>query len=224
LLAQLSVTTAQPALVDTHREYVHLFSIYVPIAIGVFAVVAIAVAFALIRYRRPAEQAARWHENNPLEGGYAVLLVCVAAFLLYLTFSAEHRVDTVANHAPPAVTIDVTASKWEWSFYYPAYGITRRSGTVGRQSLVLPYNQAVRFSLRSTDVIHSFWIPQLRFKRDAIPGTTETITLDFDHTGTYAGQCAEFCGLRHADMLFSVRALSAAAFRAWTAAARRGAA
>ena len=203
------------ALVSTRREYDHLFSIYVPIAIGVFLVILLTVVGAVLIYRRrPPERAARWHENNPIEGGYAALLACVAAFLLYLTFTAEHRVDTVANRQRPAAIIDVTGSKWEWTFTYPAYGFSVRSGTVGRQPLVVPAGQAVRFRITSIDVIHSFWVPALRYKHDAIPGSTQIATLTFNR-GVFPGQCAEFCGLRHSEMIFSVHAVSPAAFTAW---------
>ena len=204
------------ALVDTTHEYHHLFSVYVPIAGGVFGLIVLAALFAVVRYRaRPAESAARWHEHNRLEGGYALLLALVVAFLLYLTFSAEHRVDTVANHERPSLTVDATAAKWEWTFSYPAYGITQRSGTVGRQPLVVPTGAAVRFDLRSLDVIHAFWIPAVDYKHDAIPGSTQVFTLTFTEPGLFQGLCAEFCGLRHSDMLFNVRAVPPAQFAAW---------
>jgi cytochrome c oxidase subunit II len=203
-------------LVDTRHEYQHLFSIYVPIAIGVFVVVVSATAFAVLRYRhRHPDQAARWQENNRLEGGYAVMLGLVVVFLLYLTFTAEHRVDTVSAHERPSVIVDVSGAKWEWTFRYPAYGITVRSGTVGRQPLVVPTDEAIRFNLSTVDVIHAFWIPERRFKRSLIPGATESVTLTFPTPGTFQGQCAEFCGLRHADMLFAVNAVSPAAFARW---------
>jgi cytochrome c oxidase subunit II len=203
------------SIVDTRAQYQHVFDVYVPIAIGVFVVVVVAVLFAVLHYRgRPVSAAARWHEHNPLEGAYAMVLVFVAAFLLYVTFSAEHEVDTVSARERPSLTVDVTASKWEWTFTYPD-GRVARSGVVGNQPLVVPTHEAVRFVLRSADVIHSFYIPQLRFKRDLIPGAAERITLDFDRPGTFSGQCAEFCGLRHADMVFTVRALPPAAFATW---------
>jgi cytochrome c oxidase subunit 2 len=211
-----------PALVSTRRQYDHLFSIYVPIAIGVCVVITLAVLLAVVIYRRrPPERAARWHENNPLEGSYALLLGCVAAFLLYLTFTAEHKVDTVANQQRPALVVDVTGSKWEWTFAYPAYGFSVHSGTVGDQPLVVPAGVPVRFKLTSIDVIHAFWIQALRYKHDAIPGSTQVTTLSFSR-GVFAGQCAEFCGLRHSDMLFTAHAVSSASFLAWARSKGRG--
>lgn len=204
-----------PALVSTRGEYDHLASIYLPIAIGVFALITLVIVVVVIVFRRrPPEQAARWHEHDPIEGTYALVLACTVAFLLYLTFSAEHRTDTVANRQRPAVVVDVTASKWEWTFTYRGYGFSTRSGTVGRQPLVVPAGEPVRLNLVSEDVIHSFWIPALRYKHDAIPGSTQVITLTFGQ-GTFPGQCAEFCGLRHSDMVFTARAVSPAAFVAW---------
>jgi cytochrome c oxidase subunit 2 len=204
------------ALISTRHEYNALFAVYVPIAAGVFAIVVVVVLGAILRYRRqPPESASRRSELNPVETGYALLLTATVAFLLALTFTAEHRVDTVSLRESPALVVDVTAAKWEWQFGYPRYGIVHRSGTVGRQPLVVPVDAAVRFNLSSQDVIHSLWIPETDFKRDLIPGAVEHIVLSFPQTGLFQGQCAEFCGLRHADMVFNVRVLGAAAFAAW---------
>jgi cytochrome c oxidase subunit II len=204
------------ALISTRHEYESLFAIYVPIAGAVFAVLLIAVLFSLLRYRR-RQRPSRFSENNRLEATYAAALTLIVAFLLYLTFSAEHRVDTVAAQERPAVTINVTAAKWEWIFTYPAYGIRRQSGTVGRQSLVVPANQAIRFNLTSTDVIHAFYVPELKFKHDVFPGIVQPITVTFTSPGVFPGQCTQFCGLRHAVMVFSVEAVSPQRFRAWAA-------
>jgi cytochrome c oxidase subunit II len=216
LRALPAVSSLAQALVETGHEYHHLFNIYVPIAVGVFVliVVIVAVVVAIFARRRP-EEAARWHEHNPLEGAYAVVLALTVVFLLYLTLTAEHRVDTVANHERPSVIVEATGAKWEWTFAYPAYGITARSGTVGRQPLVVPTGRAVRFELRSLDVIHAFWVPEVSYKHDAIPGSTQEFTLTFPHPGLFQGACAEFCGLRHSNMLFNVRAVSPAQFGAW---------
>jgi cytochrome c oxidase subunit 2 len=209
-------------LVNTRQQYYRVFDVYVPIALGVFALVVVLTLTAVVRYRRrPAHQAATWHKHEPLEGAYALLLALVVAFLLYLTFSAEHQVDTVSARERPAVTIDVIASKWEWTFRYPRYGISVHSGETGLAAFLVPVGQPVRINLTSVDVIHAFWIPELRYKHDAIPGSTQAFTLDFPSPGLFDGQCAEFCGLRHPDMLLAAHAVSPARFAAW---ARGGAA
>jgi heme/copper-type cytochrome/quinol oxidase subunit 2 len=95
------------------------------------------------------------------------------------------------------------------------YGIVRRSGDVDRQPLVVPANSAIRFNLFSQDVIHAFYVPELDFKRDLIPGMAEHVVLTFTRLGLFRGQCAEFCGLRHPEMVFNVRVLSPSAFAAW---------
>ena len=115
------------------------------------------------------------------------MLTGVVAFLLYLTFTAEHRVDTVSTRERPSVTVDVIGSKWEWTFRYRDYAITERSGTVGRQPLVVPTGEAVRFNLATVDVIHAFWVPEVRFKRDLIPGATQSVTLVFPDAGQLPG-------------------------------------
>lgn len=209
------------ALVSTRAQYDRVFSIYVPIAAAVFVVVVGVIAVGMFRGRRRSSPSRRSH-NNPLEAGYAVFLVCIVGLLLYVTFTAEHQVDTVAARERPALTVDVVAARWEWEFRYPGYGIVARSGFVGHQPLVVPADRAVRFELRSQDVIHSIWIPELRFKRDLIPGAAEQVTLTFTQTGSFSGQCAEFCGLRHAEMIFDVRVLSPSAFARWASAHRTG--
>jgi cytochrome c oxidase subunit 2 len=203
-------------LVDTRAEYRHVFDIYVPIAIGVFTLIVLATLLAVLIYRRrPPERAARWHEHDRLEGAYALLLAAIVAFLLYVTFTAEHHVDTVSARERPGLVVNVTGAKWEWHFNYPAYGIDLYSGTVGRRDLVVPTGEAIRFRLISDDVIHAFWIPQLRYKHDLTPGSVQTSTLTFSKPGLFGGQCAEFCGLFHTDMVFRVRAVSPPEFESW---------
>jgi cytochrome c oxidase subunit 2 len=209
-------------LVNTHTEYWHLFSIYVPAALVVIGLVVALFLFAALRYRgRPPERAARWHENHRLEGIYAVLLAATVAFLLYNTYSVENKIDRVANRERGGVTIDVVAARWEWTFYYPRYHITVRSGTTGVGTFVVPVNQPIHFYLSSVDVIHAFWIPGLDYKHDNFPGATMLSTLDFGKSGNYPGQCAEYCGLYHSEMVFNARAVSGAAFAAWAASGGR---
>lgn len=209
------------ALISTRHEYWSLFWVYVPIAATVFGVVLVLVLGAVLRYRG-REHADRWHNHSPVEVAYAVLLVPIAGFLMYLTFTHEHRVDTVANRERPSLIVNVTAARWEWEFSYPQYGIVQRSGTVGSQPLEVPVNEAIRFNLSSLDVIHALWIPELEYKHDAIPGSVQSQVLTFTRTGTFSGQCAVFCGLRHPEMVFQARAVSAAEFATWVRSERGG--
>jgi cytochrome c oxidase subunit II len=210
------------SLVSTRREYDHVASIYLPIAIGVFALVLVLTVAAVLRYRHRTDRDSGPADLIRTESAYAVLLALVAAMLIYLTLGAEHRVDTVANQERPALVVDVTGARWEWQFRYPGHGIVRRSGTSGDQPLVVPADRAIRFNLVSQDVIHSFWIPELRFKRDLFRGTVEHVTLTFTRTGSFRGQCAEFCGLRHAEMVFRVVVLTPERFSTWLTAHGRG--
>jgi cytochrome c oxidase subunit 2 len=215
--AAASVLHGPPtALVETRAQYQHVFDIYVPIGLGVFAFFVLATLLAVLVYRRrPPERAARWYEHDRLEGAYALLLCGTVAFLLYVTLSTEHKVDTVSAGERPQLVVNVTGSKWEWHFNYPAYGIDLYSGTVGHQDLVVPAGEAIRFRMTSIDVIHAMWIPELRYKHDLIPGSVQNATLTFSKPGLFTGQCAEFCGLLHSDMYFRARVLSAAQFSAW---------
>jgi len=213
-------------VVDTRHEYDRVAGLYLPIAVGVVVViVGLVIAFAL-RYRtregvtRPAS---RLSSAPKTEAAFVLALAAVAALLLWRTFSVEARVDRGASGAP--VQVDVTAAKWHWRFDYPQYGIAQRGTDRRPPTLVVPAGTRVGFTLRSVDVIHAFWIPSLRFKRDATPGLTTTFSMTFGTPGFTrdGGECSEYCGLDHAFMRFDVRVLPAAAFARW-AAARRAAA
>lgn len=215
-------------IVDTRREYDRVFAIYVPIGIGVFVLFTVLMVGATIVYRRRrsdaplgVERPGVRSEATRLEIAYAVLLVGVAAFLLFITLGAEHKVDTAMATERPAYTIDVTASRWLWRFFYPGHGITRTSGEGADQLLVVPADEPVRFNLTSADVVHALWIPELAFKRDAIPGSTERLTLDFSHRGLFKGACSQYCGTYHAEMVFSVRVVSDRQFTRWLASGGR---
>jgi cytochrome c oxidase subunit 2 len=209
-------------LVSTHHDYDRLFSIYVPIGLGILAFIALGMpVVALLYRRRPPERAARWHDAHLVEGTYAIVLAAVVGFLLWKTFTVEHQVDVAANHEKGGVRINVVASRWEWSLSYPAYGITVHSGQTGEGTFVVPVNQPIHFYLTSVDVIHAFWIPGLDYKHDNFPGSTQEVTLTFTSPGTFAGQCAEFCGFGHSEMVFNARAVSGARFAAWAASGGR---
>jgi cytochrome c oxidase subunit II len=109
------------------------------------------------------------------------------------------------------LTVQVIGHEWWWEIRYPG------SGAVTANELHIPVHTPVRLEVRTADVIHSFWVPELNRKIDTDPGKTNAIELDADRIGRYRGQCAEFCGLQHAHMGMYVFVDSASAFRRWLA-------
>jgi cytochrome c oxidase subunit 2 len=113
--------------------------------------------------------------------------------------------------------VEVIGHQWWWEFRYPEYKI------VTANELYLPVGRPVTFSLRTNDVLHSFWIPQLNGKRDLISNHTNHIWFTPDSIGAYNGFCAEFCGTSHANMRFKAFAVSAEQFAEWAAHEQTGA-
>jgi cytochrome c oxidase subunit 2 len=208
--------TSPVGVTDTRLEFRHLDRLYVPVALVVAGLVLAAVVFALVRYRARAdrEPSART-EAKVLESVYALVLAAVVAVLVVTTFRTESRVDALAGR--PGLRVDVVASKWTWRFAYAGTGVSDTGSGLGPPVLHVPTGTTVRFRLTSLDVIHSFYMPGLRFKRDAFPRRYTSFDLDFDHAGLLNGECAEFCGLHHSDMAFVVDAMAPAQFRAWLA-------
>jgi cytochrome c oxidase subunit 2 len=208
------------ALVDTRKEFDDLANVYVPVAIAVAAIIIGSILVFVVVFRRRDDELPRQRDEAPrLELLYAAVLAVVVTILLVLTFRTQDRVDAVSPR--PGLKVTVTAAKWNWRFHYPAQGITRIAGQTRPTPLVVPSDTTVRFTLTSLDVIHSLWIPEVRFKRDAFPKRTTQFDLVFDEPGFYSGQCAEFCGLKHSDMRFSVDVRTPEEFAAWAARQRR---
>jgi cytochrome c oxidase subunit 2 len=194
--------------------------VYAAIAIGVSVLVLGLVLLVVVRYRARADgrQASRVTDAPRLEALYVGALAAVAAFLVAFTFTHESKSDAaLAPHRGPVVR--VTAAKWHWSFFYPAYGVSELGTDSSPPTLYVPANTNIDFQLTSTDVIHAFWIPTIDFKRAAYPAFTQYFTLSFSRPGFIprAGECAEFCGLLHAEMRFNLDVMSADQFARWVA-------
>jgi cytochrome c oxidase subunit II len=219
---------------DTRGAFYGLFDLYVPIAAGVFALVVIALVVIVVRDRARAGRPAPSTRASAvrLEIGYAVVLALIAAFLVWRSFDSVHRVNqTVARAAPapgagPAgLTIAVVGAKWNWRFTYPGDVVEQGEGPARLPTLVVPAGRPVRIRLTSADVVHAFWIPEARFKYDAIPGRTNTFDMLFQPGVDYRDdRCSEFCGQYHEQMRFRVAVKAPAAFRTWLRARQREAA
>lgn len=207
-------------MTDTREEFHDLFSLYLPVTAVVAAIVFSLVLFAVVRYRRrPGKPPSSRRESRIVEATYAVILACVAAVLISATFIKESHVDAVSPR--PGLRVDVVAFQWQWRFTYPEQGVHVVGTRDKPPTLVVPVHETVEFSATSQDVIHSFWVPSERFKRDAFPKRTTRFDLVFDELGESTGRCAEFCGLRHADMTFQVSVVTQERFRAWIAEQRQ---
>jgi cytochrome c oxidase subunit II len=207
------------ALIDTREEFQDLWGIYLPIGVAVTVAVFGLVLFTVVRYRRRDGELPQGREGPPiLEGLYALVLAAVVVFLLTMTFRTDDRVVEVS--ADPGQKVDVTAFQWGWRFTYPGDGVTVVGDDKRPPTLVVPLDTTVQFTLRSRDVIHAFWIPEVRFKRDAFPDRETTFDLSFDEQDM-TGRCAEFCGLAHGEMTFDVVAMGQDEFGDWLRTQRR---
>ncbi len=188
------------------------------------------ILFTVLRYRRRSDEMPKqFHENILIEVLYTVVPILIVAGLFTFTVITENKVDatvpvnaTVTSTGTPVVNIRVTAFQWGWRFDYPKLNVgvagetTNGPNNHGPQ-MVVPVGQTVQITLVSDDVIHGFYVRDFNFSRYALPGVTNFFDLDVLHTGTYNGQCTQICGLYHSEMLFSVRAVTPAAFRLWAA-------
>ena len=141
-----------------------------------------------------------------IAGGIVLpVVVLVPLLILSLESSAELK------QPQEALTIRVVGKMWWWEVSYPEQGI------VTANEIHIPAGEQVRLELESTDVVHSLWVPNLNGKRDMIPGITNEFWLEADEPGVYRGQCAEYCGLQHANMVLNVVAHPPDEFRQWMA-------
>lgn len=174
------------------------------------------IGWAVIRYRRkqgdpPIPRQTTYH--LPLELLYTLVPFLIIGVLFFYTVRAQDAV--LEQNREPDVVINVVGQKWSWTFNYleqdnPKVGTAAYEyGTLETiPDLYLPVNKRVRFNLESADVIHSFWIPNFLFKRDVIPGHSNSFDVTPTQLGTYDGKCAELCGQYHALMLFKVHVVT----------------
>jgi cytochrome c oxidase subunit II len=187
------------------------------VAVGVFLVVEGLLLWIVFRYRRRPnveDLPPQTHGNNLLEVTWTLIPAAIVTMLFVATVQTLTVVEDFAAE-PEGVVIDVTGFQWQWTFEYPDEGLSfTGAGAVG-PVMALPVNERVRIRLHSPDVIHSFYVPMFRYKQDVVPGRTNEFDILVEQPGTYTGQCAEFCGLLHYEMFFTVEAMSRADYDAW---------
>jgi cytochrome c oxidase subunit 2 len=206
------------ARTDFARQILHVYGIIAWVSLGISAVVVVALAWILLRFRgRPDTGLPRQVRGHALlEIGWTVAPAIVLLVIAIPTIEVVFR--TQAAPARGALEVVVRGRQWWWEFYYPEYQLTTAN------ELHLPVGRPATLILEGPDVIHSFWVPQLGGKRDVIPGRLNRLSFTPDTPGEYLGQCAEFCGTSHANMGVRVFVDAADAFERWVVSERAPAA
>ncbi len=201
-----------------NAQQIHDLQWKVFLAAGVVGVVVFAViGYAVVRYRDRGQPIPKQTHGRPaLEIGLTIL---PAVILLGVAIPTWQTIFDLANTSDTECVVNVTGQQWWWEVDYPVQegcgGIDEPIVTSGQ--MVIPIDTKVLVRGTSRDVIHSFWIPRLNGKKDMVPGRVHTLRMNADEPGIYAGQCAEFCGLSHANMRMEVVALDQADFDGWKA-------
>lgn len=232
VLAQPQQSALQPAGVQA-AHIAKLWNLSLIVCGIVFALVMLATVFALSRNRRggiaqspaigaPDLTSLKQPERRTqrLVIGASVLSVAVLVGLIVADVLTDRALSKLPVDHP--LRIDMTGAQWWWqASYQPEDG---QAGFVTANELHVPVGRPVIVSLHATDVIHSFWVPNLHGKKDMLPGIDTTIEFRADRPGAYRGQCAEYCGAEHALMAMLVVAEPPQQYAAWVARQARPAA
>jgi cytochrome c oxidase subunit 2 len=245
--ALVALLLAAPALADTFtpesggspnaNDIDTLYKITLYVAIVIFLIVEATLIWSLVRYRhrRSAPYGAQIRGNTPLEVGWTVAAALILVVLTVVTFvyldnienppesgpqglqASQARFASVDQPAPPSgrpyLRIKVNGQQYVWRYVYPG-----KKTVFSYHTMVVPVDTTVVLEITASDVIHSWWIPKLGGKADAVPGhTNETwFKIPPDKVGTtFKGQCAELCGFNHADMRAAVKAVTPDQYTAW---------
>jgi cytochrome c oxidase subunit 2 len=203
------------------------------------AVLLLVILFLLLAVRRGRSHRERTGDEPEVEGepltapdvnlerrmtktvaGATVITVFTLLVLTFASFSIGRSLSSSMSNKD-AVTIEVTGQQWWWQIRYLDADPSKTFYTANE--IHIPLGQPVTLKLKSTDVIHSFWVPNLVGKKDLIPGHDATFWFEADKPGLFRGQCAEYCGLQHAHMAFWVVAESPDKYQAWLAQQRQSA-
>lgn len=191
------------------------------LAVIVFVIVQAAIIYTIIRFRSRKgddSEPVQVHGNTRLEILWTIIPVVILASIGYPTVKGIFDVRAIAE-GDDVVQVQVTGHQWWWEFEYVDFTDETGRSLVTANELFIPEDTEVNLTMTSADVIHSFWIPVLAGKRDVVPNRISNLTLIADDPtppdAPHPGQCAEYCGLAHADMRFKVHVRSQADFDAW---------
>jgi cytochrome c oxidase subunit II len=190
-----------------------LLDVAIVLSSFVFSIVLVMLGYSLYRWRaKPGDESdgEPIHGNTRLEIAWTVIPTVIVTFLAAYSWIV---LDDIEARDSDRMKLEVTAQQFEWDFNYPEAGVTSKE-------LHVPVDQQLEIQLRALDVIHSFWVPEWRIKRDLVPGAPgasidDTIVVTPDREGTYSVICTELCGIGHATMRANVVVESEADFQQW---------
>lgn len=220
----------------SHAIYdLHMLILWICVAIGI--VVFGAMFYSIFKFRKSqGAVAAVWHESTLVEVAWTTVPFVI---LVAMAVPATKALIMMEDVADSDLTIKVTGYQWKWHYDYVNEGIglfstLAHTSNVARQlksgvdphsvehyllevdnELVVPVNKKIRFLTTAADVIHAWWVPDLGWKRDAVPGYINESWATIETPGVYRGQCAELCGKDHGFMPIVVRAVPEAEYQAW---------
>lgn len=185
----------------------------------IFVVVAGLIVFTIVRFRRRGhdidrEEPAQIYGSNQIEVAWTVIPILIVFVLIGIS---ARVIAAVQNASPPKTALHVTliGHQWWWEVVYPDFRV--RTANEIHVPASADGKNATYLTLQSMDVIHSFWVPQLSGKTDLIPNRNNYMWIDPRQPGVYIGNCAEYCGTQHANMLLRVVAQTPADFQEWAA-------
>lgn len=198
-------STAAPKIDD-------LLNVMIVLSSFVFSLVMVMLFYALWRFKaKPGDES----DGEPIHGNTKLEVAWTLIPTIIVLFAAGYSwvvLDEIEAKDPNPLTVDVFSQQFAWSFGYPGKGNVWSQG-----ELHVPLDRQVQFKMHSQDVIHSFWVPEWRIKKDNVPGITTTAIITPDKPGTYQLICAELCGFGHSSMRAKVVVEPPAQFRKWVA-------
>ncbi|MEX2448306.1 MAG: cytochrome c oxidase subunit II [Solirubrobacterales bacterium] len=189
-----------------------LLDVMIVLSAFVFALVMVMLFYALWRFKaKPGDESdgEPIHGNTRLEIAWTLIPTIIVLFGAGYSWAVLNEIEDPAENP---ITVDVFSQQFAWSFGYPG-----KDNAFSEGELHVPLGRQVHFKMHALDVIHSFWVPEWRIKKDNVPGITTTAIVTPDKPGTYQLVCTELCGFGHASMRAKVVVEPPAKFRRWVA-------
>jgi len=242
LISTLAFFTPQSGGSSNANQIDSLFKITLAIALVIFVLVEAGLLYALLKFRaRKGAVAAQIRGNNRLEWGWTVGAAVILLALAIVTFAKLSSIENPSNSGPEAdklasngllyasserklppdgksLTIKVVGRQYIWQYFYPGASEPDGLGApYSYEEMVVPTKTTITLDIASADVVHSWWVPQLGGKFQAVPGYHNYTWFKVEKPGVFRGQCALLCGRGHARMIATVKAVPPAQFDQWLA-------